>query len=126
MLPDSKQLEHREGDLLYRDIYVGMFRFVGQEIVYASDRAVWSMSYSGGLFAGVELASARPTYAFRRRALQRAPLDLPLRGPTLFEQSGMRYSCQYTGSLEQFHGVELIDCGKDRLYELYFSGGKLV
>lgn len=33
LLADSKQLEYRDGPLLYRDIYVGMVRFVGQEIV---------------------------------------------------------------------------------------------
>jgi hypothetical protein len=37
-LPDTRQLEYADGDFLYRDIYVGMFRFVGQEIVYLSGR----------------------------------------------------------------------------------------
>jgi hypothetical protein len=52
LLVDSKQLEYVRGPYLYRDIYVGMFRFVGQKIVYADDRAVWSMAYSGGLCPG--------------------------------------------------------------------------
>lgn len=33
-MPGAKQLEFRAEDLLYRDSYVGMGRFVGQEIVY--------------------------------------------------------------------------------------------
>jgi len=32
-VPGSKQLEHRDGDDLYRDIYLGMAYFVGQEVV---------------------------------------------------------------------------------------------
>jgi hypothetical protein len=31
LLPGSKQLEYRDGDYLYRDIYFGMAYFVGQE-----------------------------------------------------------------------------------------------
>ena len=31
LLPGSKQLEYRDGDLSYRDIYFGMRFFVGQE-----------------------------------------------------------------------------------------------
>lgn len=125
LLSDSKQLEYRDGEWFYRDIYVGMFRFVGQEIVYFSNRAVWSMSYAGGLGVDVENAAARPVYAFLRQALREAPLDLPLRGPALLEADGMRYTCQCTGSIERFHGTEIIMQSHDRLYELHFSGGFL-
>lgn len=59
-LPDSKQLEFRDGPFLYRDIYLGMFRFVGQEVVYLADRALWSMSYAGGLAPGVAQSAGRP------------------------------------------------------------------
>ncbi|MBI4987914.1 MAG: hypothetical protein HZC23_03740 [Rhodocyclales bacterium] len=60
VLPDSRQLEYRDGAFLYRDIYVGMFRFVGQEVVYQNDRAVWSTSYAGGLAQDVS-GSAVPS-----------------------------------------------------------------
>ena len=76
LLSDSKQLEYREGKFFYRDIYVGMFRFVGQEVVYFSNRAVWSMSYSGGLCPGVQLASAGPAYLFLRQALRELPCNV--------------------------------------------------
>ena len=33
LVPGSKQLEYRDGDYLYRDIYLGMAYFVGQEVV---------------------------------------------------------------------------------------------
>lgn len=34
LLLGSKQLEFSDGEFVYRDIYVDMFRFLGQEIVY--------------------------------------------------------------------------------------------
>lgn len=43
LVPASKQLEYRDGDYLYRDIYFGMAYFVGQEVVFHREQ-VWSMS----------------------------------------------------------------------------------
>ena len=125
LLPDSRQLEYSEDQLLYRDIYVGMFRFVGQEIVYLSGHAIWSMSYSGGLCPDIPQSSARPVYAFLRKALSALPVDIPLRGPSTFKEGNMTYICQYFGSLEQFHGLETITEDDTCLYELNFAGGML-
>jgi hypothetical protein len=122
-LPDSRQLEYADGDFLYRDIYVGMFRFVGQEIVYLSGRAVWSMSYSGGLRPNVDPSCAGPVYDFLRKALRALPPELPLRGPALLEEDNMRYSCQSMGPIEGFHGSEAVTEAGVRLYELDFAGG---
>jgi len=125
LLPDSKQLEYSEGELLYRDIYVGMFCFVGQEIVYLAGRAVWSMSYAGGLCPNISQSSARPAYAFLRNALRLSPADLPLRGPSHLEEGNMTYACQCSGYIERFQGLETITEGDTRLYELNFAGGLL-
>ena len=53
LLPGSKQLEYRAGDLSYRDIYFGMRFFVGQETVQAGQHVIWSMSYAGGVSSAV-------------------------------------------------------------------------
>ena len=53
IFPGSKQLEYREGDLSYRDIYFGMTYFVGQEVVQAGERVIWSMSYAGGVLSDI-------------------------------------------------------------------------
>ncbi|MGH7302018.1 MAG: DUF5680 domain-containing protein [Candidatus Rokuibacteriota bacterium] len=47
LLAGSKPLEYRDGDYAYRDIYLGMAYFVGQEVISYRDQAVWSMSYAG-------------------------------------------------------------------------------
>ncbi|MFZ2956261.1 MAG: DUF5680 domain-containing protein [Candidatus Ozemobacteraceae bacterium] len=125
-LPDSKQLEYRDGEFFYRDVYVGSVRFVGQEIVYLADRAIWSMSYAGGLSKAIPTDSANPIYSFLRQALLNAPQELPLRGPGTFEAGGLLYTCITDGSLEWFHGREAITRDGIVLYELFFTGGSLV
>jgi hypothetical protein len=123
LLEGSKQLEYREGEYLYRDIYVGEFQFVGQEVVYLSGEVAWSMSYAGGLCPGVEPSLARPVYAFLRQALLQVPVKLPLRGPEECALGELRYTCQAQGSIERFHGSEAINRGGQLLYELRFAGG---
>ena len=125
LLGDSKQLEFLEGALLYRDIYVGMFRFVGQEIVYESSKAAWSMSYAGGLLDGMNAGAAKSVYAFLREALLHVPDDLPIRGPKMLYQTGFSYQCEVVGNLDRFHGVETIKRGNEAWYELRFSGGAI-
>jgi Domain of unknown function (DUF5680) len=124
-LPDSKQFEFRDGALLYRDVYVGMFRFIGQEIVYSNDRALWSMSYAGGLMQGVAPSAGRSIYNFLRHALLAPSLELPVRGPAEFNSETMRYVCTWQGSLQWFHGSESILQDGHAVYELRFCGGML-
>ena len=126
LLPGSKQLEFSEGDFLYRDIYVGMVCFTGQEIVYASGHPVWSMSYSGGLLPNIPQSSAIEVYSFLRKALRSIPEGFPIRGPELLEEKALCYSCKHSGSIELFHGSEVITESSVPVYELFFSGGKLL
>jgi hypothetical protein len=123
LLEGSKQLEYREGEHLYRDIYVGQLQFVGQEVVYISGEVAWSMSYAGGLCPGVEPTQAPSIYAHLREALLQVPIGLPLRGPEEYVEDELRYTCEAHGSIERFHGAEAISCGGQLLYELHFAGG---
>ncbi len=125
LLPGSKQLEFAEGDFLYRDIYVGMFRFVGQEIVYLAGQPIWSMSYTGGLLPHAPQSSAKAAYGFLRTALRALPQDFPVRGPALLEAENLRYVCQYSGNIETFQGHESISESGLPIYELHFSGAQL-
>ena len=123
LLPDARQLEYSLGSYLYRDIYFGMLGFAGQEVVYLEGRAVWSMSYAGGLLPGVDKPDAAQIYRALRAALSAAPADLPLRGPDSFEFAGLHYSCTPTGTLDRFHGYESISRQDRLLYDLHFAGG---
>jgi hypothetical protein len=124
-LPDSRQLEFREGAFVYRDIYVGMLRFVGQEVVYLGERALWSMSYAGGLAPNVAAAAARPVYAFLRCALVAPSAELPVRGPRELTVEAMHYACNWQGSLQWFEGSESILQEGRAVFALRFSGGML-
>jgi hypothetical protein len=126
ILPGSKQLEYREPDLSYRDIYFGMSFFVGQETVTANERVIWSMSYSGGVSPDItDRGRYRAIYAFLRQALLGVGEARPFRGPAQFEQGDFRYTNSSEGDISEFHGTEHIDHGATRVYELRYSGGVL-
>ena len=125
LLPSTKQLEFASGEYLYRDIYAGMNLFVGQELVYRSGVAVWSMSYSGGVTVSASDAATSEIYRFLRTALLQVPEQLPLRGPASLSSGQLQYSCAVAGELARFHGTEIICIAGSTVYELHFSGGAL-
>lgn len=88
LLPGARQLEYRLGEVLYRDIYFGGSFFVGQETVYEGERAVWAMSYAGGM-TDVS-ADQNAVYAFLRYALRQVDAAHPYRGPGLIRGEGFQ------------------------------------
>lgn len=126
LLPGSKQLDYREADLAYRDIYVGMSFFVGQETVNAGDRPLWSMSYAGGSSPDVtERAEVLAIYAFLRRALLLVDAARPFRGPADFAEGDFRYRNAVHGDVAGFHGEEQIVRAGRAVYALRYQGGLL-
>ena len=98
LVPGSKQLEYRDGDYLYRDIYFGMAYFIGQEVVSHRRRAVWSMSYAGGVTSlSRDSSDTRAIYAFLRLALPHGSKDEPYRGPATFTRDVLTYTTQAAG-----------------------------
>jgi hypothetical protein len=126
LLPGSKQLEHRVGNLLYRDIYFGMGFFVGQETVQAGERVIWSMSYAGSVSSGItnrdELLAI---YAFLRKALLAVEEALPFRGPAQFADVDFRYINTPQGDLAEFHGGEEVHRAGSKVYALRYQGGMI-
>jgi len=124
VFPGSKQLEYREQNLSYRDIYFGMTYFVGQEVVCSDERAIWSMSYAGGLVPGItDRAAVAAIYAFLRQSLLRIEADAPFRGPLLFEEGDFRYVNTLEGDVCEFAGVEQITRSGAKVYGLRYGGG---
>lgn len=122
-LAGSMQLEWRQGDWFYRDIYYGMSKFIGLEAVYYEKRPVWAMSYSGGANQGAEIAEAKSIYGFLRSALMEVPREFPVRGPSSYSQSDFAYKMTSQGNLEAFSGLEEVSFQKEIGYRLSFSGG---
>jgi hypothetical protein len=126
LLPGAHQLEYAAGPYLYRDIYVGMARFAGQEMIYFEDRPIWSMSYAGGVVP----ALAHPDevariYIFLRAVLRQATPERPFRGPALYREGDFEYRDESTGALEAFHGHETIRHASQTVYTLRYGGGAL-
>jgi hypothetical protein len=126
LLNGSKQLEFRDGQLFYRDVYFGSSFFVGQEVVELANRPIWSMSYAGGTDdptpSGLEL---RLLYTFLREALQRVIETCPYRGPPIFRSGPLVYRCEVTGTVANFRGHETITDVAREVYTLTFLGGLL-
>jgi hypothetical protein len=126
LLSGTRQLEYRAGEFFYRDIYVGMAYFVGQEIAYHQEQPVWSMRFAGGVIsADQERTEMRAIYAFLRLALRQGTVDQPYRGPAVLRDGRYVYTNQSHGALEAFWGHERITCDEQPVYELRYSGGFL-
>ncbi len=127
LVPGSKQLEYRDDDYLYRDIYFGMVYFVGQECVSYRGRPVWSMSYAGGVISvpgdGVD---PRAIYGFLRLALRHGTEAEPYRGPGRFSHESWSYTNASNGSLDSFSGIEGIARDGAQVYECRYAGGTLL
>lgn len=123
LLPASRQLEFRLGNVLYRDIYFGFAYFVGQETVYVDDAPVWAMSYAGGILDAN--ADANAMYKFLQFALRQVDAASPYRGPGLIRGDDFQYTSQTTGTLENFWGIERISRARAIVYELRYHGGRL-
>ena len=123
LLPGTRQLEYRERDFCYRDIYAGLVQFVGQEMVYHRDQPIWSMSYAGGL---VDPSSASPSwrdvFAFLRTALLQVSDTSPYRGPRRVESGDYRYDHDSYGSFDAFWGEETVTQCDCLVYRLHYSG----
>lgn len=126
LLPGSRQLEYRDGRLLYRDVYFGGDYFAGQETVYYDISPVWSMVYAGGALKNIHSAvETSHVYAFLQVALHQAPAEHPYRGPAVWEQGDLVYSSEIHGDLERFWGMEAISHQGVAVYQLHYSGGVL-
>jgi hypothetical protein len=123
LLPGTKQLEYRQGDYFYRDIYTGMLNFVGQEIVYSQEKPVWSMSYAGGILPRADKLQIMNIYSALREALSLVSIEYPFRGPKEYSNTNYIYTNKTTGTLKKFNGHEIISHDQSKVYKLFYSGG---
>ncbi len=124
LLPGSKQLEYRRGDLLYRDIYFGFRYFIGQETVYHADTPAWSMGYGGEVIdPQASPADSRRIYGFLQQALRQLTPDRPYRGPAVFQAEEFTYTDRSEGDLASFWGCEEITRSGVVVYRLRYHGG---
>lgn len=120
LLVGSRQMEFRQNNLLYRDIYfLGNGLFNGMETIYEAGRPVWSMSYFGD-FSHMTEEQADTMLRF-------ALLDLweETRIYRKIEKDfgTFYYRCRGQGSFQELSGREEIEVDNRRVYYFYYAGG---
>lgn len=118
----STQLEYREGEWFYRDVYYsGNKIFMGVDAVYFQDKPVWSSSYYGTFKKMTEEELDK----ILREALLTNWQDTRIWKHVEWEKDEYKYTCQpdFEGSIEEISGVEKIFKGGKEVYKFYFAGG---
>ena len=107
----------------YHDTYFGGTKFIGEEVVYCdSDKPIWGMNYYGVTFDDM-LSEGAMDNALRPALMKVEENNIPVRGPSRFENNGYIYTFNTTGTMESFDGVEQIYKNNKLIYELHCSGG---
>lgn len=121
-LDGSKQLEYKDGDWLYRDIYyLGNGVFPGLETVYFRNKPVWSMSYFGNFR---DMTEEQADSMLRHALLDNWEVTRTYRA--LEKDYGeFKYVCRGQGTIDELSGEEEIYIGKKRAYFFYYAGGFL-
>ena len=120
LLPGSKQLEYKEGEWLYRDVYnQGNKIFAGLETVYFKGAPVWSMSYYGNFKEMTEKEADKVL----RGALIAKKDTARLWHDVEWENEGYTYTCSGYGSIDELGGEEEISKDGQKLFFLFYAGG---
>ncbi|MBI1982448.1 MAG: hypothetical protein HYY87_02450 [Candidatus Levybacteria bacterium] len=123
VFPKLHQLEYREKDFLYRDIYnMGNGIFMGFENVYFKNKPVISTSYFGNFVKTTE----EEVDKILRRALIENWETTRLWHNVEWKSKNYTYLCEAdtsSGSLDEFSGSEKILKDTKQIYYFYYAGG---
>lgn len=117
----SRGLGYEEGEWKYRDRYFGFSSFIGEEVVWKGNEIIWGMNYFGRVLSVA--INIEEIYEFLKKALSRVEKSAPFRGPEVLHDGNFSYRNSSSGSVEEFHGVEMILYQGKRVYELEYHGG---
>jgi len=122
LLSGSDQLEFKEDDWFYRDVYfTGNGIFMGLEVVYFQDNPVWSMCYYGNF----RKLSEEEIDRVLRKALLENWQTARLWKHVEWESENYKYVCMpdYEGSIDEMAGSEKIFKEGQGVYFFYYAGG---
>ena len=124
-----KELEYRENDWYYRDSYSGFLRSWGQEVVWQSDKPVWTCLYGGGMTdSRLDGDFAKKTFVFLKQALSagdKVNVFQP-RGPKELSDNNWKYQCKVEGNTDKFNGHESISYKGETVFTHDFLGGIVI
>lgn len=122
LLIGSKQLEYKENDWLYRDVYyTGQGLFMGFETVYFKDQPVWSMSYYGNFR---KLTEAEVDRVLRKALLEHWKTTRIWKN-VAWKSGAYQYTCtpDFEGSIDEMAGKENIYKNGKEVYFFFYAGG---
>jgi len=118
----STQLEHREKEWFYRDVYyMGNGIFMGLEVVHYQDKPVWAMSYYGNF----KKMSEEEIDKILRKALLENWQTARTWKYVEWVFKNYKYVCEpdFKGSVEEMAGVEKISKQGKEVYQFFYAGG---
>jgi len=119
--PDgSTTIEFVKDNWRSHDNFFGGEPYGGRLLVFYKDKPVWIMVYYGWVESGIEPKSVYPVL---QNALKQMPADIPLRGPTEYQESEFVYTNQWTGDVDRYSGEEKIKKSGKLVYKANYLGG---
>jgi len=120
----SLGFEMVSGGYRYLDRYNGFNPFAGSEHIYDSDdEMIWVMNYYGEVLPSH--SEPKSIYSFLKEAMLLITPEYPFRGPAKLEKHNFRYENAQNGSPHRFHGIESIYENDEKVYVLYYHGGRI-
>jgi len=117
----SKGFEFRENDFLYIDKYFGSDCFIGKEIFFNKNQAIWGMNYYGRIVS--KIIPEKEIYQFLQKALKKVTKNKPFRGPDILEINDLKYINMSKGNIDNFLGEEKILYMGKIVFLLDYHGG---
>ena len=115
-----KELIFKKDNLKYRDRYYGANPFIGEEVVFKDDKAIWVMNYCGKIVS--PNADIKNIYTFLKKAMSQVKEDKPFRGPAEYTEGDYKYLDSNQGNIDNFSGNEKIFHKNKLVYKLNYHG----
>jgi len=119
----SNDYEYSKDNMTYHDTYFGGTKFIGEEVVYKNNEALWGMNYYG-VTLNPELSEDAMDNALRPALMQVGKDNiLPVRGPKEYINNEYKYTFDVVGDIAYFEGTETIYVNDEKVYQLKCNGG---
>ncbi len=127
--PSSRPLSHdlhfQQGDWSYMDSYFGGRDFLGQEVVFHSNRPVWGMNYYGCILRP-DLITPSQAGGVIQESLSRLYAEGRFLGGFRHIHETFEYLDASRGDVLRFTGKESISREGLAAYELHYHGGQIL
>lgn len=116
----STTIKFEEGEYKLHDNYFGGEPYGGREVVFLNNKPIWMMVYYGLVHSNIEV---KDVYGFLIESLSNSTLEMPYRGPKLFQKGNLKYENNFVGGIDNFSGTEKIYRDGICVYEASYIGG---